>query len=119
MVLVLALLVTTTGCYFGRTKTTKTAGYVANGTAVVLGGAMLAAVASEGSCSGDASCAGAGIGAAGAALLGLTTVAIGGVGLLINAVVPLKTEPILVSPPATGSATVTTPGLPATQIDLR
>jgi len=119
VLILLCLLVTTNGCYFGRTRTTKNAGYVANGTAVVLGGFTLAATAasSSDSCSG-ASCAGAGIGAAGAVLIGATLVAIGGLGLLINAVVPLDATPVR-SPAATGNATITTPGLPATQIELR
>lgn len=122
--LILCALVSTSGCYFGRAKTAKTGAYVANGTAMALGSFFVASAALSGDCpaGADVSCGvGSGAGKAGALLLGAVVIAAGGLGLLINAIVPTRRDPAIAPPPATtgGSATIMTPGLPETAIELR
>jgi hypothetical protein len=120
--LVLCCLVTTSGCYFGRTKSAKTGGYVASGIAVALGTAVIVSGTGndcpEGS---DVSCGvGSGAAAAGAVLVGAVLIAAGGLGLVLNLVIPTKREATpTVTPVPTGGAAVTTPGLPATTIQLQ
>jgi hypothetical protein len=118
-----ASLVPTTGCYFGRSKEAKRGAYVANGALIAAAGVALAAAAldSDDGCEGDGCAWNAlGKGYATMAIAGL----LGGGGILgigINLLVPTKDAPKPAPPvaPTVTSYEVTAPGLAPAVVQLR
>ena len=107
------------GCYFGRSPSAKRAGYVTNGTAIVLGSLIVAgAIADNNKCSSSelvTDCSAAGATNAISATLGAIVAGVGLIGVGINAAVPTEPEPARQA--VTGQ--VTAPGLKPATVHLR
>lgn len=121
-VVVLALvasLLPTTGCYFGRSQAAKRGAYVANGMLIAAAGITLAAAALDSS-EDESAWNALGKGYATAAIAGL----MGGGGVLgigVNLLVPTQDDPKPAPPvaPTVTSYEVTAPGLAPASVQLR
>lgn len=120
-----ALLVLTATLITGCTMQNRQASYFLNGTAVVLGGALIASAASSSgneSPTGDVSGSiGAGAAGAGAVVLGLPLLLIGGIGMLRTASegswAPAPAPMPYQAMPSTG--VITAPGMTPARVTLR